>query len=521
MSFETKHPQYLDVIDDYRTVRDTFKGERHIKEQAFLYLRATMGQLKDGAARNVRSTGWAAYESYRHRATFPEFVQEAAEALVGVMHSEPAVIKLPAALEPMRDNASRKGETLQMLLRKINEQQLLYGRYGLLADFPQDPFFASQATTPHLVGYNAETIINWDDERMTEHAQNSLSFVVFNETIFTRGTQDIQDFEWNEERQFRVLQLMPEDPEQPLSVTNPLVYTTVVENDGILQEAITPAFRGGTLEEIPFVFIGANDLNPEPDTIPLLKLANVALATYRGDADYRQALHMTGQDTLVIIGEEITKDGDNVDEDAATEVGAGAIIRLSPGEGSGAEFIGVESKGLGELSKSQEKLHARGNSMGARLLEPRGSQAESGDALRIRVSASTAGLKTVALTGAEGLAAILRICARWVGADPNEVEVIPNLDFTQETPSPELLRALSQSLEGGIIPLSMEAIHKWMQDRNFTKFTFQEELDKILAEQKIEALNRRTATPEVPANDPADPENDDETPDDEGSDNGE
>jgi len=64
--------------------------------------------------------------------------------------------------------------------------------------------------------------------------------------------------------------LEPEDPEQPETPTNPLVYKTYTEADEIRSETVTPQFRGTALNDIPFVFIGANDLNPEPDEIPLI-----------------------------------------------------------------------------------------------------------------------------------------------------------------------------------------------------------------------------------------------------------
>jgi len=471
MSIDTRHPDYLEVEDDYRVMRDTFAGQRRIKEASFLYLPPTTGQVKDGALNSIASPGWTSYTNYLTRAVFPEFVKDAVNTLVGVMHAEAPIIELPEELEPMRLHASRKGETLAMLLRRVNEQQLLYGRFGLLADFPQDPEAAARAETPHLVTYQAETVINWDDERFTEYGSDRLNFAVFNETVFVRGAAGANVFDYQKQRRYRVVFLEPEDPEQPETPTNPLVYKTYTEADEIRSETVTPQFRGTALNDIPFVFIGANDLNPEPDEIPLLGLANLSLTVYRGEADYRQSLHMQGQDTLVIIGDEITAGGDVKDEDAETEVGAGAIIRIAAGEGAGAQFIGVDSRGLPEQRQAIDADRSRAQSMGARLLEPRGSQAESGEALRIRVAASTATLSTIALTAA----AALKHSARWIGANPDEVKVRPNMDFTQESPSPELARELGEAVKTGSIPLSMQAIHKWLQAKNFTKFTFEEE----------------------------------------------
>lgn len=486
MAVNSTHPDYNTVVVDYKTMADTYAGERVIKEGGFAYLPPTSGQVKDGARAGRNTAGGVAYAAYLLRAVFPEFVSDAVKVLVGVLHAEPAVIQLPPQLEPFRESATQSGESLQMLLRRINEQQLLYGRIGLLLDFPSKAKMAERGEIPHIVEYFARSIINWDDEPVDLTAKDRLSLVVLDETRFVRGKGKGPDlFAWEQEARFRVLTLGPrEAAEAGDKPAGPATYTTWVEQDTtgmLLGEESQPKFEGKTLDQIPFVFIGANDLDPKPDDIPLLPLANLCLAIYRGEADFRQALHMQGQDTLVIIGDEVAKDGEAKDQGDGTEVGAGAIIRIVAGEGAGAKYIGVESKGLTEQAKALEIDRGRAQSMGARLLEPRGSQAESGDALRIRVAASTASLQQVALTAAAGLERALRIAAVWVGADPDAVVVKPNLDFTQETPSPETARSLGEAIKSGL-PLSEHSVHAWLQGKNFTKRTFEEEQELLTAE---------------------------------------
>lgn len=488
MSTQSHHPEYDARAADYQQMSDTYAGERTIKEATTRYLPMTLGQIKDGAKRNPNSDGAQAYQGYVQRAVFPEFTTEAVRVLVGVLHAEPPVIELPPEMEMMRSDASKSGESLAMLLRRINEQQLLFGRIGLLADFPSGARLAQRNELPHLVEYYARAIINWDDESQDTMARDQLSFVVLDETRFVRGKAGGPDrFAWDKEDRFRVLSLQPREAAEGAvgAAEVPLgVYRTWIDADTtgeVLLEEKTPMYRGRTLDEIPFVFIGANDLDPSPDEIPLLPLSNLCLAIYRSEADYRQALHMQGQDTLIIIGEELAPDGQAKDETAKTEVGAGAVIRVQAGEGAGAKFIGIESRGIPEQRQAIDADRSRAQSMGARLLEPRGSQAESGEALKIRVAASTANLRTIALTGAEGLQRALRIVARWIGADPNAVKVTPNLDFTQETPSPETARALGEAAKTGL-PLSKRSQHAWLQAANFTKRTFAEEQELIEAE---------------------------------------
>lgn len=513
MAIDSKHPDYTEVAPDYRVMRDTFAGERIIKEATIAYLSPTGGQIADGALTNIYSIGWRAYTSYLARATFPDFVKQAVETMVGVMHREDAVIELPAALEPMREHATRKGETLEMLLRRINEQQLLYGRYGLLADFPQDPYAARRREVPHLVEYVAESIINWDDERMTEFGVNELNFLVLNETVQVRDAAGADAFEWTQEECYRVALLEPVNPEAGVSDRNPLIYKTFVQDDDERSETVVPMYQGSALGELPFVFIGSNDLCPTPDEIPLLGLSKLSLAVFRGEADYRQALHLLGQDTLVIIGDEVSATGEVKDESAETRVGAGAIIRLNPGEGVKADFIGIDSKGVPEQRASLEKDKTEARSMGARLLEPRGTQAESGEALRIRVTASTATLHTIAQTGATGLESILKTCARWVGANPDEVKITPNTDFAQDSPDPEQLQKFAQARAEGA-PISLESFHRWAQDKNFTRMEFAEELALFKKEQAERAAKAaEIAKQTAPAVEPE--EDDDEEGDEE------
>ena len=90
---------------------------------------------------------------------------------------------------------------------------------------------------------------------------------MLNETVFVRGPKGTNVFDWMEERRFRVLLLQPVDPEQDVSTNNPLVYKTYTEADDERTPTITPLFMGVALEEIPFTFIGANDLNVKPDEI--------------------------------------------------------------------------------------------------------------------------------------------------------------------------------------------------------------------------------------------------------------
>jgi hypothetical protein len=202
-------------------------------------------------------------------------------------------------------------------------------------------------------------------------------------------------------------------------------------------------------------------------------LAKLCLAIYRGEADYRQNLFMQGQDTLVRIGAQ-------GDEDDTVRTGAGA--RIDVPLGGDAKYIGVSSNGLPEQRQALENDYKRAVQKSGQLLDATSRAKESGDALRIRVAAQTATLPQIAMTGAAALERVLRSLAEWYGANPDDVKVTPNLNFTEADLNGQTLVQIMQS-KGLGAPISEESIHEWMQDQGFTKQTYEEEQKRLAGEE--------------------------------------
>jgi len=463
MGVDSKHPLYIEFEPDWIQMRETSKSERVVKDQGTKYLPPTAGMVKDGVFTGKKTKGWKNYLAYRARAVFPEIVSQGIEAMLGVMHHKPAVIEVPAKLEPLIEKATLRNESLQMLLRRINEEQLTTGRLGIMLEVPE-----KSAALPLIALYVAEDLINWDEGARDETEIDALNLVVIDETEQER-TED--GFEWERVEKHRVLVLgdLVENETEG-------VYRVGVFREGkpFSEDALMePSISGTMLEEIPFKFINTKDIVPTPDEPPLLGQSNLALTIYRGEADHRQALHESGQDTLVTIG---ATNSDGSDE---IRVGAGASIDLPMG--GDAKFIGVDSSGLEEQRLSLESDYTRGESRANGLLEAVSRSAESGEALRVRVSARTASLNQIAMAGAFGLQELLKIAARWIGANPDEVRVEPNLDFVADRlPGNELVGYMTAKGLGA--PLSLQSIHEALQERGLTTQTWEDELARLQAE---------------------------------------
>lgn len=475
MALDSVHPLYAEHHPDWVMMRDFYKGESVVKGKREAYLPATQGMQIDGMS--AGEMGLSAYNAYLLRAVFPDYVKEAVEAYIGTLHLKPPTVTLPAVMEPLRERATSYGEPMNLLLRRMNEEQLVTGRVGLLLDLPINPDPAKPL--PYIALYTAESIRNWDDGEI-EEGPSRLNLVVLDES----GNKRQANFDWKRVAKYRVLQLGMIQANEAEGTAQATYQYGVFENEtgtsAQYNEAAlkTPAIRGTTLPKIPFVFTNSKDIIPEPDQPPLMGLARLCGAIYRGEADYRQNLFMQGQDTLVLIGEQTGRQVSAESEASSQPLRTGAGSMINVEAGGDAKYIGVDSQGLPEQRIALENDRTRAESKSGVLATNKGSQAESGEALKIRVAAATATLVQIALTGAAALEAILRICAEWMGANPDEVKVTPNIEFSDFDMTGKNLVDLMTARNMGA-PISRESIHALLVDRGMTKLPYQDEIDKI------------------------------------------
>lgn len=477
MPIESKHPLYVQYEPDWEQMYHTTEGARAVKDEGIKYLPATAGMYADGM-NNTSDPGMISYLAYKKRANFPTFTTEAIAAMVGLLHKDDAVIELPAALEPLRKAATIDGESLLTLLMRIHEAQFKYGRFGLLVDIPDG---AGPNALPYIATYEARNIINWDSTPDKDGVQE-LNLVVLDETGYVRTNE----LEWELKKKYRVVAKVDFLLKAGITLegvpTGTVYATCLFEGDGQTLAAgqwVYPQRGGRGLEYLPFMFINANDLVPTPEAPPLLGLSNKALSVYRSDADYRQCLFMQGQDTLVIIGR---KQNPAQAAETTTRIGAGAFLDVPTG--GDAKYVGVSGSGLGEMRQALENDKKEAAELGARLMDFGDTSRQSGDALRIRMASKTASMTGIAKAGAEGLAEILRIIAEWVGANPEEVKVVPNLKFADEPMNGEELLKLMSAKQMGA-PIARQTIHNAMKERGLTSLTYEEEIALIEEEQPL------------------------------------
>jgi hypothetical protein len=463
VALNSKHPDYKRLVNDWVLMRDLFEGERCVKERGIAYLPPTKGMVIDGMLPG--QLGAETYEAYKTRAVFPDSVREAVQSNLGIMWRKPPVIELPSVLEPLREKATTYGESLENLLARINAEQLITGRLGLLLDIAK-----SDGKLPYVAMYVAESIGNWNDA-IADGGLSKLNMVVLDESGYVMD----DSLEWQYAKRYRVLQLgdllANETPGE-----NATYFQGVFDGEGEYSPAgmMAPTYLGTASKQIPFVFVNSKDTIPAPDLPPLLGLGRQVLAIYRGEADYRQNLFMQGQDTLVIIGGRMETDATHPGG-SQLRVGAGSMLQLE--QDCDAKYIGVGADGLGEMRTAVEADRKRADIKAGQLIGA-GEKVESGIALKVRLAAQTNTLTQVAISGAAALEELLQIAAVWMGANPAEVKVTPNLEFSDNIVDGKSFVDLMTARTMGA-PLSKKSLHELAVEQGITRMTYEDELNQI------------------------------------------
>lgn len=481
MGIDAKHPSYTKFQEDWEMLRDFYAGPQQVKDRGEKYLPPTEGMRIDGLAKD--KPGFHAYNAYRNRARVPDYVKEAVEVLVGLLHQKEAIIELPEQLEYLRTRASANGEPLNALHRRINVEQISTGRLGLLVDMRENPDPANP--NPYMALYTAESMINWDDNTETDE-YGKLNLVVLDES----GHKRINNFDWKDIKKFRVLELGDTQANDLEGVYRAGTFdndTGTLTYDATTMK--TPMLRGKTLDFVPFTFINSKDLLSEPDEPPLKGLAEVCKGIYQSEADYRQNLYMQAQDTLVVIGGVKNPTG-LPGEPEALRTGAGA--RIDVDQGGDAKYIGVAADGLAEQRMAIEADRKRAQVKAGELIQNNGSQMESGQALSTRFNAQTATLNQMATTAAAGLEKALKQIAVWVGADPEKVKVTPNTEFIDFALDGANFKAIMEAKEMGF-PISEESLHALAADRGLTVMDFVTEMKKVEEDRKAAQKRKEEA----------------------------
>jgi hypothetical protein len=314
---------------------------------------------------------------------------------------------------------------LEAVHRRIAVEMMLMGRYGILPGI-------TKGGVAYLAGYTAEAIENWDS------SDGDPDFLVLNESGMAR---DVSTGKWVSVGIRR---------ECGLNSKGAYFSRLWKQNDKKEwipgPEIIATTRKGATLDFLPFVFFGTNDLNAEPDDVPLYGLGRIAVRIYRMDADYTFSMHMTSEPTPYVTG---FSDPKSAKDAGHIPTGLGSSTLWVLPEGGEAGFLEFSGAGIEAQKIAIADALNRAVAFGAQVLSDTSKSAESGDAIQLRLGHQHSLLHLIALNSAAGLEKALQNIALWTGEDPDKVKVTPNLEFFDKQLDAQSLTALVAGWQQG------------------------------------------------------------------------
>lgn len=483
----TRHQIYNRLIDRWSMVRDAVEGEYAVKAAGPTYLPLLTGQGTD------------AYNSYKMRGLFFEATRRTLNGLVGmVTRKAPSVEANQTTVDGFLQTLTKDGQSLNALASIVMRETLMLNKYGLLADLPS---VITTDAEPWLVGYAAESMINWKFG-LDEDGRKILVRMVLEEDYEQMDPED--RFKVDHKKQWRVLELLPREiaeidnmptqrggiaqilPVQPAG-TN-MIYRVQVwrlkkdsaikadaagasAEEFILFEEFFPAFQGNAMVKIPFVIVTAEDEDKEDQKPPLEGLSSVNMSHYRSSADLEHGRHFTALPTPYVIG---------LAEQQELTIGSSKAWMIA-GVSANEVKVGMlefEGQGLSALEHAMEEKQAQMAILGARLLEESKKASEAFETHQLRAAGEHSILASVTTGVSEGINEALAILVEW---DPSlgEMTLQLNTDFIVIGMDPTMLTSMVAALQGG--RMSFKTFFFNMQQRGMYPdgYTEEDELKQI------------------------------------------
>jgi hypothetical protein len=438
MPVDTPRSDYNDFRPKWDRLRDCFNGKDALIKAGNRY------------CPDLPGLDYNENKAYRSRGTFYNAVMRTVGGLNGAIFQDEPDVQMPETLKPMLDDVTLADVPFETFAADVGRELFLTGRVGVLVDMPVDatngqPTLPGMSAAspddmrPYFVSYRAEDIINWRTER--RGGDEVLTMIVLREDVETAKEGD--DFTVCIESQYRVLKLDDSG--------NCIVQIWTKGDSGKYEQSTTGDVglmrRGDSLTFVPFIFFGPIACGPDIVNPPLIDLADVNLGHWRNSVDHEHGLHLVALPTPWVAGAK----GDS--GTGTMKMGPSVVWELdAQGRAGMLEFTGTGLAAIVTAMDEKKKLMA---SLGARLLEDAPGHPETASAVRLRHTAETASLKTIAQSMEMGLTQVLRISVWWQGTDATPEDTEANVELNKEyldvRASPQEVQVMLTALQAGEI----------------------------------------------------------------------
>ena len=445
------HPDVLYYSTDWKKLRDTFAGERSVKESA-VYIKQPAGMDDE------------LFATYIENATYYNMTARTVGALVGtVFKRNPIIDNLPKKLEEKLKGISIRGQTFRTFSKNAAKEIIHMGRYGILVD-------RLASGDPYLSGYVTESILDWSTTVVD--GRETLSRVVLMEVQVVDAPKSGGTYTRQYAPKYRELVLEDGVYKQKIYKTFPdgtqYPSPTVQSPD----EVIIPTNRGKTFNYIPFVILGQDSNSFDIERSPMQDIADMNISHYRSYAQLEHGRFFTGTPVYWVSKGET---------EGAGEYQLGASTVWEVGNGQKAGLMEFNGHGLGSLEKALVQKEAHIATLGGRVIGV-DSQAvsESDNQLAMKDRNESAMLLNVTLSMDEGFSRILQWWTVWqdiTEAASKTITVEFNKEFLIKEVAAREFRAIHQMYTDGVLPIEVvydylkraDVIPDWMELVEFKK----------------------------------------------------
>lgn len=404
--------EYDELLPIWELIGDCIEGSTAVKAAGDKY-------LPRPNPTDVSSENKKRYEQYTDRAVFYNVTARTVAGLNGQVFKKDPKIKLPGSIEGMQEDVDGAGTSLNQQSKKVLSQVLSFSRAGLFVDYPETNGTGATMKEindglirPSIVQYGPKAIINWRTRKIG--GVHRLSLIVLSEET----VQDDDGFEETMENQWRVLRL---------DEGNLYRVELYVKGEGDKEFVLTQEYEptdanGNRLDHIPFVFIGASDNNPEPDTPLMHDMAVLNIGHYRNSADYEEAVFITGQPTVYFSG--LTEDWVKNVLKGKVQMGSRAAIALPEGGAGGLLQVEANSMPSEAMKHKEQQMVA----LGAKLIETATVERTATEVV-IRDFGEHANLSTVSQNVSEAYQKALGYAQAYASRSEEEIIFELNKDF--------------------------------------------------------------------------------------------
>jgi hypothetical protein len=424
-------PELAKLMAMYYLIRDCLAGEPTIKGARKTYL-----PMPDAA--NQSEDNKARYEAYILRAVFYNVTRRTAQGLLGQVFSKNPVVKLPSLLKVVETDATGGGVSLDQQSKRALLYVIAFSRAGLFVDYPDTTEKAATIADvengtirPTINVFSPMEVINW--RIINEGAKQKLSLVV----IYEGYCSNDDGFELKLSPQFKVLRL-DDAGEYEIEIWRerwPTVYNDAkvpkVAGDYFSHTKYKPkGADGNPLREIPFMFIGSENNDANPDNPNMYDLASLNIAHYRNSADYEEACYIVGQPTPVLTG--LTEQWYKDILGGCVNFGSRGGIPLPVG--ASADLLQASENTM--IKEAMEIKERQMVALGAKLVEQKQVQRT---AFETKVEATSEGsiLSSSAKNVSNAFVWALNWCAQFIGQDSASIEFELNSDFDLSKMTPD------------------------------------------------------------------------------------